>query len=387
MVRALVGVWLFAGLRIDELRRLEPDCILWDQGRDEGTGQPYPVCLLRVPQNKTSGPFNKPVDPLVGQLIDAWKLIRPPQPQLEDRTTGQRREHLFCYRGQLVGAAYLNERVIPALCRKAGVPETDSRGALTSHRARATIATQLLNATEPLTLADLQQWLGHKHPSSTRHYAAILQRKLTAAYHKADYFARNVRTIQVLVDRETILSGAAAAGEPWKYYDLGEGWCTYDFFAKCPHRLACARCPFYLPKHSSRGQLLAVKDGIDQMLERIDLTDEEPCPCQGTPTAQAISAARPWSEKAACSMPTARPSLRRRTVQLRCAVPSLSARRPAASRANWSRSSCVVVGWLARNAYSRSSPNTSVSSSASSAMTGTSSSRGVSRRSSVGAGC
>ncbi|MFP1630062.1 hypothetical protein ACLB9X_34205, partial [Streptomyces sp. 5K101] len=50
---------------------------------------------------------------------------------------------------------------------------------------------------------------------------------------------------------------------------------TYDFFAKCPHRLACARCPLYVPKESTRGQLLAVKDGINQMLERLDLTDDE----------------------------------------------------------------------------------------------------------------
>jgi hypothetical protein len=153
---------------------------------------------------------------------------------------------------------------------------------LTSHRARSTIATQLLNAPEPLSLADLKEWLGHKHYSSTRHYAAILQRKLTAAYRKADYFARNVRTIQVLIDRETILSGAATGGEqPWKYYDLGEGYCTYDFFAKCPHRLACARCPFYLPKESSAGRLLEVKDGVDQMLERLALTDDERATLEG----------------------------------------------------------------------------------------------------------
>ena len=36
-------------------------------------------------------------------------------------------------------------------------------------RARATIATQLLNASEPLSLVDLKEWLGHKHYSSTRH--------------------------------------------------------------------------------------------------------------------------------------------------------------------------------------------------------------------------
>ncbi|WP_307672391.1 hypothetical protein [Streptomyces sp. V4I2] len=128
----------------------------------------------------------------------------------------------------------------------------DSHGALTSHRARATIATQLLNAREPLTVNGLQQWLGHKHPASTRYYAEILRRTLTAAYKKADYFARNVRTIQP-----------------------GRGLLQLRLLAKCPHRPACARCPFYVPKQSARGQLLAVKDGIDQMLEQLDLTDDE----------------------------------------------------------------------------------------------------------------
>jgi len=223
MVRALVATWLFTGLRIDEIRRLEPDRITLDQGHDQTTGQPYPICLLHVPHNKTSGPFNKPVDPIVGQLIGAWQQVRLPQPRLADRKTGQHRQFLFCYRGQLVGGSYLNDHLIPALCHKAGIPESDSRGALTSHRARATIATQLLNAPEPLSLPDLQQWLGHKHPASTRHYAAILQHKPTAAYHKADHFARNLRTIQVLIDRDTILPGAAAGGgQPWTYYDLGE---------------------------------------------------------------------------------------------------------------------------------------------------------------------
>ncbi len=53
------------------------------------------------------------------------------------------------------------------------------------------------------------------------------------------------------------------------------------FFAECPHRLACARCPFYLPKQSSAGQLLAVKDGVDQMLEQLVLTDDERAALEG----------------------------------------------------------------------------------------------------------
>ncbi|WP_280383635.1 tyrosine-type recombinase/integrase [Nocardia wallacei] len=193
-------------------------------------------------------PFSKPVDPIVGQLVDAWRHVRPPQPDLRDRKTGEHRQFLFCVRGQLIGRAYLNDTLIPALCAKAGIPETDSRGALTSHRARSTIATQLLNAPEPLSIADLQEWLGHKHIASTRHYAAILQRRLTAAYHKADYFARNVRTTQVLIDRETILSGAASGGEqPWKYYDLGDGYCTYasspNAHTASPAPAARSTCP------------------------------------------------------------------------------------------------------------------------------------------------
>lgn len=282
MIRALVAVWLFAGCRIDEIRRLELGCVSWDHPVDENTGQPYRMCLLRVPANKTSREFTKPIDPLAGELIEAWQAVRPPQPDIVDRKTGQRRQHLFCHRAQLIGRTYLNEHIIPLLCAKAGVPETDSRGALTSHRARTTIATQLLNAREPLSLDDLQQWLGHKHPSSTRHYAAILQRTLSAAYRRADYFARNVRTIQVLIDRDAILTGAATGGQqPWKYYDLGDGYCSYDFFAKCPHRLACARCPFYVPKQSAQGQLLAVKDGISEMLEQLDLTDDERAALEG----------------------------------------------------------------------------------------------------------
>lgn len=103
MVRALVGVWLFAGCRIDEIRRLDIDCIDRDEGRDEKTGETFPICLLRVPQNKTSRPFSKPVDPVVGQLIDAWKHVRPPQPKIIDRKTGEHREFLFCVRGEQIG--------------------------------------------------------------------------------------------------------------------------------------------------------------------------------------------------------------------------------------------------------------------------------------------
>jgi len=63
-----------------------------------------------------------------------------------------------------------------------------------------------------------------------------------------------VRTIEVLLDRDAVASGSAASGEPWQYYDLGHGLCSYTFFEQCPHRMACAKCDFYTPKNSSKAR-------------------------------------------------------------------------------------------------------------------------------------
>ena len=109
----------------------------------------------------------------------------------------------------------------------------------------------------------------------TQHYATIAPATLAKAYSDAGYFARNVRTIEVLVDRDAVTSGAAASGQPWQYYDLGHGYCTYSFFEQCPHRMACARCDFYTPKDSSKAQLLEAKENLQRMLASVPLTDDE----------------------------------------------------------------------------------------------------------------
>lgn len=182
---------------------------------------------------------------------------------------------LFAYRGRRLGQPYLNETLIPLLCRKAGIPEADARGTITSHRARATIATQLYNAKEPLTLLELQAWLGHRSPKATQHYAQLSPTVLSRAYADADYFTRNVRTIEVLLDQDAVRTGAAARGEPWRLYDLGHGYCSYDFFDQCPHRMVCAKCSFYLPKGSSRAQAAEGKANLLRMRQEIPLTDDE----------------------------------------------------------------------------------------------------------------
>ena len=126
-----------------------------------------------------------------------------------------------------------------------------------------------------MTLFELQEWLGHRSPVATQQYAKIAPTKLAKAYADAGYFGRNLRTIEVLIDQDAIKSGAAATGEPWRYYDLGHGYCTYDFFDQCPHRLACARCAFYRPKPSSQSQLLEARANLLRLKQEIPLTDDE----------------------------------------------------------------------------------------------------------------
>ncbi len=137
------------------------------------------------------------------------------------------------------------------LCRKAGVPAADVRGS---------IASQLYNAKEPMTLFELQAWLGHRSPQSTQFYAKISASTLTRAYTDAGYFSRNVRTIEVLIDRDAVAAGTAASGEPWQHYDLGHGYCAYTFFEQCPHRMACARCDFYTPQGLGEGPAAGGQD-------------------------------------------------------------------------------------------------------------------------------
>ena len=280
MVRAMVVVWLFTGLRRDEFRRLRVGCVRW-QRQDvpvPGTGEVLrenSICWLDVPIHKTGTAFTKAVDRIVGEVIEAWERVRPVQPASVDSKTAEVVHYLFSYRGKQIGLGYLNDSLIPLLCQKGGIPEHDARGNITSHRARSTIASQLYNAKEPLTLFDLQEWLGHRLLSSTQHYAKKSPTKIAKAYEKAGYFERNMRMVEVLIDQDVVKSGRASDGEAWRFYDLGHGYCLYDFFDQCPHRMACAKCSFYRAKGSSQAQLLEGKANLLHMLQEIPLNEEE----------------------------------------------------------------------------------------------------------------
>ncbi len=285
-VRALAIVWLFAGLRSDEIVRLRLDCLRWQQDnvKEVPSAKTLPqeaVCLLDVPVNKTGSAFTKPVDPVVGRAIADWVQVRPRQPSFLDAKTGEVVEFLFCYRACPLTREYINSTLIPILCHKAQVPLKDVRGTITSHRARATIASQLFNSREPMSLFELQAWLGHRSPTTTQSYVAITPTKLAKAYADAGYLERNVRAIEVLIDNDAVKSAAAISGEPWRYYDLGHCFCSYEFFDQCPHRMACARCDFCIPKDSNHAQLLESKTNILRLLQEMPLTEAEWDACDG----------------------------------------------------------------------------------------------------------
>ena len=280
--QAVAIVWLFSGLRSDEIRRLPVGCIRWVEDISSGGKlQQEKICWLDVPVNKTGSAFTKPVDEVVGHFIEAWEHIRPPQPSLVDPKTGKYVDFLFCYRSRQVGTSFINSSIIPMLCRKAGVPERDSHGPITSHRARSTIASQLYNAKQPMSLVELQEWLGHSTPAATQHYTKLTPTRLARSYQQAGYFARNVRTIEVLIDQEAVLNGDPTQGLPWKYYDLGHGYCTYDFFEQCEHRMACARCDFYRPKTDYLELLLEKKAHLLHMRQDIPLAELELATVEG----------------------------------------------------------------------------------------------------------
>jgi hypothetical protein len=124
----------------------------------------------------------------------------------------------------------------------------------------------LYNAPEGLSIFELMQWLGHKDPGTTQHYTRVKPTKLAAAYWQAE---RNSRLIEALVDTK-----ADATGKVNIYYVLGEhGLCGNPDWPSCLYRMACIKCPFFVPK--DQGQLVEASRTLKRFMEVVKLTDEE----------------------------------------------------------------------------------------------------------------
>jgi hypothetical protein len=280
MVRAVAAVWLFTALRSDEICRLRLGCIEWPATdiTDPETGKKVSkeqVCYLHIPANKTSPAFKKPVAPYVGKMLAVWEQLRPSQNLVLDRKSAEKVAYLFSLREQRMGKRYINHVLIPLLAAKANVPPLDQRGRVTSHRARATIATFLGNCENPMSLWQLMRWLGHRTETTTRNYVDADITKVAVKVAEGSFLQQNLASIPVLIDNDAVMSGAASSEQPWKYFDLGHGYCTLPEWAACRHRMTCAKCDFYQPKHATKMQLLEANGNLTRMLEFITLGEEE----------------------------------------------------------------------------------------------------------------
>ena len=204
MIQAMAVVWTHAGLRQNEIKRLVLGCARGQQEdilNDDGSRVPSgTLCYLDVPASKTFQAFVKPLAAIVKDRIDAWEKERPAnQAALIDERTGERVRFLFQFRGRKPGGDILNRTIIPLLCAKAGLPTFDSRGAITSHRGRASAVTALASVPKGMSLIELMQWSGHSSPTSTMHYIRIRPTKLAASFAQADHMAHMV---SVLIDHE-----------------------------------------------------------------------------------------------------------------------------------------------------------------------------------------
>ncbi|MGD0471855.1 MAG: hypothetical protein ABSB70_01395 [Candidatus Velthaea sp.] len=72
-----------------------------------------------------------------------------------------------------------------------------------------------------------------------------------------------------------------AQGAAYRAYDLGHGYCTDRFFSRCPHRMACAWCGYYVPKESTKGSLLAAAGANEALYEEIPIREEERLALEG----------------------------------------------------------------------------------------------------------
>lgn len=281
LFRALGCTWIYAGLRSADIGRLRVGCISLQSipAEIDLVSQTVVPALeqycLEVPVNKTSDAYVKPVDKNLAFAILDWEKVRPDQPLLLDSKTGERVSILFCYRGRAVGKSILNDAIIPILAKKAGLPLRDVMGALTSHRARATMSSKLYNVDEGLSPYEAMAWLGHRHFSSTQHYLDLTPTKLMKAFNKANREFSSTHMVEALVDLQALHDGRSSEGLAAINYNLGHGFCQNAFFAKCKHRMACAKCDFYVPKESEKGNILMAREDLARMLVEIPLTKAE----------------------------------------------------------------------------------------------------------------
>jgi len=257
-VQALALLWVSTARRPNELLRLRAGCVRsqWEPDMRDDTGEPLPsgtevvgeaqgtkVHYLHIPSSKYGGPSWIWIPRYTAEAIARWQAVRGQgRSPLFDHKDRQFAELLFTHRGKRMGATFLNRRLIPVLCAKAGVERRDAEGAYTAHRGRSA-RISMLHACG-LALDDLAAYAIHKDTRTMKKYARRHPIHLHRRVAQADTLST---VIEGLYDPDAAQRGAPAVR--WFLgYDAGGApqFCGLPAHHTCPHRMDCSRCGLFI---------------------------------------------------------------------------------------------------------------------------------------------
>ena len=263
-VQALAFLWVSTARRPNELLRLRADCVRtqWEPEMSDAAGDRLPpgadvvgeergaaVSYLHIPSSKYGGPGWIWIPKYTADAIARWQAERGQmRAALYDQKDREFAQLLFVHRGKGMGITFLNRRLIPLLCQKAGVDPRDAEGAYTAHRGRSA-RISMLHACG-LELEDLAAYAIHKNTQTIKKYARRNPIHLHRRVAQADTLST---VIEGLYD-----PNAAAHGKASVRWFLGydaEGapqFCGLPAHHTCPHRMDCSRCGLFIGGERAR---------------------------------------------------------------------------------------------------------------------------------------
>jgi hypothetical protein len=263
-VQAIALLWVSTARRPNELLRLRLACVRaeWEPSMRDEVGDPLPsgtevvgqeqgtkVHYLHIPSSKYQGPGWIWIPKYTADAIARWQAERGKERSaLLDYKDREFVELLFVHRGKRMGATFLNRRLIPLLCAKAGVNPRDAEGAYTAHRGRSA-RISMLHACG-LELDDLAAYALHKDTSTIKKYARRHPIHLHRKVAQADTLST---VIEGLYDPEAALHGAPSVRWFLGYdADGAPQFCGLPAHQTCPHRMDCPHCGLFIGGERAR---------------------------------------------------------------------------------------------------------------------------------------
>ncbi len=176
MQRAALLVARWSGARRDEIRRLPLDCL--DTYAD---GHPR----LRIPVGKGYAERMVPLHPdAAAALGEAIALARAQNAApRHDASAGRAVRYVFVRRGQLLSATTLFDQPLRTACTAAGLVDGNGSPAVSAHRFRHTIGTQL--AEGGARIQTIMAILGHKSANMSLIYSRLSDPEVRRQYEQA----------------------------------------------------------------------------------------------------------------------------------------------------------------------------------------------------------